>query len=119
MLVAIARRIARACEENQCVTGYNLVTRRVLCCRYRRGAEVTRDPDDPGAALSLSTPDLCRSLARDGRSLTQFGRRDDVAVVPADARIIASYIVLRNPGSAVSPKNNALRTSCRVPSFCE
>jgi len=48
-----------------------------------------------------------------GHDSWRTGRRDDVAVVPADAKSIAINPAWRNPAFAF-PRARALRTSCRV-----
>ena len=80
-----------------------------------------------GARISHAIPTML-ALRRGSRRLIlvahsvrdrdpgRTGRRDDVAVVPADDKSIAICPVWRNPGSAV-PRPRDLRSLCRVRSF--
>ena len=102
-----------ACDENLMCDGIkNLdATRALLSVPLGRGC-LTRFQRcwRYGAARRL---DLAPQQ-RETRNSRRTGRRDDVAVVPADAKSIATSPVWRNPERRVPPRRlPRLRTLCR------
>src|SRR5437762_4148279 len=69
------------------MTGKN-AARRVLCCRYRRGADMARDSDDAGATARLG------------------GRQE-----------YRHFSALAQPWVRLFPAGSTLRTSCRASTF--
>jgi hypothetical protein len=72
-----------------------LAARRELC-RYREAADDARGSGDVGATCAAVTA-RTRSLQRELRSRTVFGRRDDVAVVPAERPEYRYFRTLAQP----------------------
>jgi hypothetical protein len=113
---------ARKTLARSAITGDvdGIVAARRELCRYRRAADDARGSGDVGATARLS-PARTRSLQREPRSRTVFGRRDDVAVVPAERPEYRYFRTLAQPcasyaglplGPVATPAGANLRTSC-------
>ena len=124
----------RASGKNAMYDGMKNSTRRVLCCRNRRGADTSRVSDDAGATARRSTlgpgphsarnrkthvlagGTTSRSCRRTPRVSPRNQLRATLASRPTPTRH-RTYAPSRRSCRVVPPSYTKLRSSCRVHSF--